>query len=103
MGIFDFIRKITEKTKEPPKPAIEKKKLTITFTETINGETRPLTVEPTEDDDELYPADLEHLTKKGELPWGWYTHNKNFINQIQGEYSYFLDMWLEARKKSPRE
>lgn len=47
--------------------------------------------------------DLEHLTADGELPWGWHTHNKEFLAQIRGEYSYFLNYWLDARKKSPKE
>lgn len=47
--------------------------------------------------------DLEHLTTEGELPWGWHTHNESFTSKIGGEYSYFLNMWLDARKKSPRE
>lgn len=103
MGILGFIRKMAGITKEPPKPTIEKKKLKITFTETINGETIPLTDEPAENDDERFSPDLEHLTQKGNLPWGWCTHNKNFIDQIQCDYSYFLNMWLDSRSKSPRE
>ena len=50
------------------------------------------------------PADdLEHLTAEGELPWGWHTHTKDFTSKIHGEFSYFLNMWLDARKKSPKE
>lgn len=48
-------------------------------------------------------ADLEHLNSEGELPWGWVSHNREFTNKISGEYSYFLNLWLDARKKSPRE
>lgn len=47
--------------------------------------------------------DLEHLTKEGELPWGWHTHTKEFTNKVNNEYSYFLNMWIEARNKSPKE
>lgn len=39
----------------------------------------------------------------GDLPWGWIAHNRNFINKIEKEYSYFLHTWIEARSKSPRE
>ncbi len=50
------------------------------------------------------PADdLEHLTEDGELPWGWHTHAKEFTDKIKNEYSYFLNIWIEARNKSPRE
>ncbi len=46
---------------------------------------------------------FDQLTKEGELPWGWVAHNKSFTNKIESEYSYFLNMWLESRKKSPIE
>lgn len=50
------------------------------------------------------PSDsMEKLTKDGELPWGWVVHNKAFTEKIQSEYSYFLNMWLESRSKSPLE
>lgn len=45
----------------------------------------------------------DRLTPDGELPFGWISRNKDFVNQIEGEYSYFLNMWIEARKKSPEE
>jgi hypothetical protein len=48
-------------------------------------------------------ADLTHLTKEGELPWGWYTHTREFTSKIEKEYSYFLNLWLDNRSKSPRE
>lgn len=48
-------------------------------------------------------ADLEHLNSEGELPWGWLSHNKEFTSKISDEFSYFLNMWLDARTKSPRE
>ena len=50
------------------------------------------------------PADdLEHLTKDGELPWGWNYRNKDFTDRINNEYSYFLNNWIASRDKSPRE
>lgn len=39
----------------------------------------------------------------GDLPWGWITHNKDFIDKISSEYSYFLDNWIDTRSKSPKE
>ena len=48
-------------------------------------------------------ADQEHLTSEGELPWGWHTRNKEFTEKIKGEYTYFLNMWLDSKKKSPEE
>lgn len=47
-------------------------------------------------------ADQEHLTKDGELPWGWHTLNKGFTDKMRSEYSYFLNDWIEARKQSPK-
>lgn len=53
---------------------------------------------------QLTQADnLEHLTKEGELPFGWIYRNKEFTDKIQNEYSYFLNMWIDSRNKSPKE
>jgi hypothetical protein len=46
---------------------------------------------------------LEHLTRKGELPQGWYLHTKEFTDKVKTEYSYFLNWYIESRNKSPRE
>lgn len=100
MGLFDFIKKNIGKPNLSTKENEEK--VNITFTETVNGKTRTVTVHSTKDD-EVFPTDLEHLTKDGELPWGWSYHNKAFTDKIQSEYSYFLNMWLESRNKSPKE
>lgn len=45
----------------------------------------------------------ERLTPSGELPWGWIYRNSEFTEKIQNEYSYFLDMWLDSKNKSPKE
>lgn len=45
----------------------------------------------------------DRLTPEGELPWGWVTRNKDFCNRINMEFTHFLNMWLEARTKSPKE
>lgn len=42
---------------------------------------------------------LDRLTPEGDLPYGWYTANKEFIKQIETEYKHFLATWLESRKK----
>lgn len=79
MGIFDFFKK--------------KKKAnvyTVTFEEScVNGF----------DSDE----GSEHLTDENKLPWGWISHNQEFTSKIGGEYTYFLNLWLDAKTKSPRE
>lgn len=45
----------------------------------------------------------DRLTPDGELPWGWVTRNKEFCDRINGEYTHFLNAWLQARSKSPNE
>lgn len=45
----------------------------------------------------------EHVTKINELPFGWVSRNKEFTDRIQNEYSYFLNLYVESRTKSPRE
>ena len=47
--------------------------------------------------------DFEHLTSDGELPFGWTYRNRDFVDKISSENTYFLNMWLESRKKSPEE
>lgn len=37
------------------------------------------------------------------LPFGWVTHNKEFIEPIEKEFSYFMNIWIDARNKSPKE
>lgn len=46
---------------------------------------------------------VEHLDENGELPFGWVYRNREFVNKIQNEYSYFLEMWLDSKNKSPIE
>ena len=38
-----------------------------------------------------------------DLPFGWVTHNKEFIEPIEKEFSYFMNNWIDARNKSPKE
>ena len=51
----------------------------------------------------LETVDFEHLTKEGELPWGWIYRNKDFTDKINNEFSYFLKNWIDAKQKSPHE
>lgn len=45
----------------------------------------------------------DRLTANGELPFGWIYQNREFTAKIQSEYSYFLNMWIDARNMSPKE
>ena len=90
MGFFDFLK---DKKKATPNTSIN-------FYETINGKT--VRTSPQNNSEKL-PTDFEHLTEEGELPFGWIYRNKNFVDKINTEYSYFLDTWVESRSKSPKE
>lgn len=46
---------------------------------------------------------LDKLTEEGDLPWGWVSKNKCFVDKITNEYSYFLNLWLDGTKKSPKD
>ena len=37
-----------------------------------------------------------------DLPFGWVAHNKEFIEPIEKEFSYFMNNWIDARNKSPK-
>ncbi len=45
-------------------------------------------------------APTQERLENGELPWGWVTRNKAFCDKINGEYSHFLDAWLQSRRKT---
>lgn len=105
MGLFDFLRKFANPTAGDGNQnnSKGKERIKIIFTETINGKTSTVSAQNTEDDDELFPTDFEHLTKNGDLPFGWLSRNKEFTEKINNEYLYFWKMWLETRDKSPKE
>lgn len=44
----------------------------------------------------------EHL-ENGELPFGWTYRNKNFVDKISKEYSYFLNRWIDSGTNTPKE
>ena len=44
---------------------------------------------------------FETLTQEGELPWGWISRNKDFVDKIQNEYSYFMQNWIDSMGKEP--
>lgn len=100
MGFLDFLKKKeTQNGAKSSAPVKNNENVKITFTETINGKTSEVSVQS----DETFQTDFEHLTEEGELPWGWVTRNKAFTEKIQSEYSYFLNVWLDSRKKAPME
>lgn len=38
-----------------------------------------------------------------ELPFGWVTQNKTFVDKVQTDYDYFLKLWIDNRNGSPAE
>ncbi len=46
---------------------------------------------------------LTHSDKDGELPFGWIYQNRDFIEKIQNEYSFFLNNWIMYRAKNTRQ
>lgn len=77
MGLFDFMKKKAPVPKQQPQ---------VTKVETNSSGER-----------------LDRLTPDGELPWGWVARNAEFCNKINGEFSYFLNTWVQSRDKAPAE
>ena len=47
--------------------------------------------------------DTEEPEDEDDFPWGWFTENKGFTDQIKREYSHYLHTWVDSCNKSPRE
>ena len=47
--------------------------------------------------------DQEHLRPDGELPKGWWHNHRDFTEQVDKDYGYYLDDWIAHRYKSPSE
>lgn len=97
LACFFFRKKRKEKQ--------QKSAVTVTFEtyENIGGELRQTDVHEitVKKDPKKKPVvkDMNHLTADGELPWGWLYANKEFVDQIKDEYSYFMHLWHEAQNK----
>lgn len=46
--------------------------------------------------------DFEHLDENGELPFGWIYKNKDFVEKINSEFSFFLNNWLDSKNCEPK-
>ena len=51
----------------------------------------------------LTSPDEEEPEDEDDFPWGWFTENKGFTDQIKREYSHYLHTWVDSCNKSPRE
>lgn len=102
MGIFDFSRKKKDMDEIQPSPPVYGYDCT-TPTEhhfTVNltkSDLKRLTKEKPKE------PDLSHLDENGELPFGWFYQNKEFVNKIENEYRHFLNTWVKARGKDALE
>lgn len=99
MGIFDFLKKKEHKNENEPN-ILSGNGIISYIKSNLKNPTQENVLKVLErvakpDDD------LEHLTKEGELPWGWHNHTKEFTNKVNNEYSHFLNLWLESKSKSP--
>lgn len=75
MGIFSWFKK-----KEPEKAAPQQQKTTNSIGE-----------------------DLDRLTPRGDIPYGWAYANRDFISKRQDEYNHFLKVWCDSKAKAPKE
>ena len=103
MGLFDFLKKNKNENAEKDDFDILSGSGMIEYIRSNLKNPSPENVLKVLENVAKPDDDLERLTEDGELPWGWHSHNKDFTGKINGEYSYFLDKWLDARKKSPKE
>jgi hypothetical protein len=49
------------------------------------------------------PEPKQERLEDGELPWGWISRNKAFTGKIEREYTYFMNKWIDSRKKTQKE
>ena len=89
MGFFGIFKKRTSKSTNT-----DFEKAVATF----HIVTSPKKTKPT-----ICDECLDRLDEDGDLPFGWFTKNKEFTDKIESEYSYFLHLWIDAQKKPPRE
>ncbi len=103
MGFFDFLKNVKkEKANTTEFELLSGKGLVDHIRSKIDNPTDEKVLKVLEK--VAKPADdLEHLTPEGELPWGWHTHTKEFTSNTGDQYTHFLNMWLDAREKSPKE
>lgn len=46
-----------------------------------------------------FSENMNRLTPEGDLPWGWITANKGFVEKTEAEYHRFFDDWYVSRDK----
>lgn len=97
MGILKLFKKEKSKNKPIGTPKCED------LTDITNILFKKCTISTPKDDNHNTLGEPLDKLIDGDLPWGWVTHKKDFIEPIEKEYSYFLQSWLDARNASPKE
>lgn len=92
MGLFNFRNKKPKKLSECD--SLENITKTLAANDVISA--------PKDNNHNSFGDPLDKLID-GDLPWGWFSHNRNFTEPIQKEYSYLLNTWIDARNKAPKE
>lgn len=96
MGLFDVFKK-----KKPSKEDIRKQLNNAQDMSSMmavlakNG----VISKPKDKNHNSFGQDITHLTKDGELPWGWIYANRDFIEPIEAQYKHFLNEYISAKKE----
>lgn len=97
MGLFNFLRK-KQKKQVPKEPSAHENLEDIANTLLENN----MISVPKDDNHNTFGESLDKLVD-GDLPWGWVTHKKDFIEPIAKKYKCLLNLWVDARNGSPQE
>ena len=86
MGIFDKLMNKIVPAKSMPLYSPTQQSQSVQQNQTFNSFGEPL-----------------NQLADGDLPWGWVTANRAFIDKIQNKYSYFLTQWNTCNDHAPIE
>lgn len=92
MGLFNFRKKQPKKLSE--RDSLENITKTLVENDIISV--------PKDNNHNTFADPLDKLID-GDLPFGWVYHHRTFTEPIEKEYKYFLNMWVDARNKTPKE
>ena len=96
MGIFDLLKKKETQQKTTDDFNIFSQKGLVDYIKTNLKNPTDENVLKVLDNLAKPSEDLEHLDENGELPWGWHSQNKDFIEKTNNEYSFYLNNWLSS-------
>lgn len=58
---------------------------------------------PKDDHHNVFGECIDHLDEDGELPFGWTAHHSEFTGNLQGEFSHFLNDWVNSSNDVKKE